>query len=195
MSRNSLLRQTPLALIFLRACATIALPLIALVAPDARETLVALIWLALVSDIFDGIIARKLGCDTDGLRRLDSAVDTAFWLAVLGIAIALEYETLVPWAPWIAGLLIGEIVIFAVNQRRFGRAGATHAYSAKIFGLGLLAGFTEVLVTGTASGWFALMVGLGYVALVDVLLIAVLLPRWQRDVPSAWHARQIAKTV
>lgn len=189
------LQQVPMALIVFRLGVAIGLPILAHAAPEARVHLVTLIWLALLSDIFDGVIARRVGCDTDDLRRLDSAIDALFWFVVLGVTIALEGGALLAWWPWILGLVAGEVIIYVVNQRRFGRAGATHAYSAKLFGLGLLAGFTEVLLTGTASGWFALMIGLGYIALVDVLLIALLLPRWRRDVPSAWHAYLIGRAV
>ena len=37
--------------------------------------------LGFVSDVYDGIVARRFGVATTGLRRLDSAVDTVFYLA------------------------------------------------------------------------------------------------------------------
>lgn len=183
-----LLRSIPLALVVFRFCVAFVLLALAFIAPDHRLLIVALTWAALISDILDGIIARRLGCDTDFLRQLDSAVDNCFWISVATVAFLLNQDVLVAWFPWIIGLLAAEALIFAVNRVRFGRPGATHAWSAKLFGLGLLAGFTEILLTGEAVFWFPLMIALGYLSFVDVLLIALLLPEWRRDVPSAWHA-------
>ncbi len=42
-------------------------------------------FIGLLTDIFDGIIARKVGVSSEKLRRLDSQVDLVFWLS-LGFA-------------------------------------------------------------------------------------------------------------
>src|SRR5262249_61514320 len=44
--------------------------------------------IAFVTDIFDGVIARRLGIATAHLRRLDSAADSVFYLCAL-------------WAVWV----------------------------------------------------------------------------------------------
>ena len=41
---------------------------------------------ALVSDIFDGVLARKWQCDTAGVRLFDSMADTVFYVSV-GVAL------------------------------------------------------------------------------------------------------------
>ena len=41
---------------------------------------------AFVSDVFDGVIARRLHVATPGLRRLDSAADSVFYLAATAAA-------------------------------------------------------------------------------------------------------------
>src|SRR6478735_718501 len=43
---------------------------------------ILLIVFGLLSDIFDGIIARRLNISNEKLRRLDSGVDQIFWLSV-----------------------------------------------------------------------------------------------------------------
>ncbi|MPT36225.1 MAG: CDP-alcohol phosphatidyltransferase family protein, partial [Flavobacterium sp.] len=47
-----------------------------------RFELVVLIVLGLLSDIFDGIVARKTGVSSAQLRRMDSQTDLVFWLCV-----------------------------------------------------------------------------------------------------------------
>jgi phosphatidylglycerophosphate synthase len=47
-----------------------------------------------VLDIFDGMVARRLGVATPFLRRIDSVVDTIFYLAILYCAWALHDDAL-----------------------------------------------------------------------------------------------------
>lgn len=43
--------------------------------------LLSCLWAGLISDIFDGIIARYLDVADDRLRKWDAQVDVFFWLA------------------------------------------------------------------------------------------------------------------
>jgi phosphatidylglycerophosphate synthase len=54
--------------------------LLARVAPSPPAFAVCLAT-AFLSDVFDGIAARRLGVATTALRRLDSAADTVFYVA------------------------------------------------------------------------------------------------------------------
>src|SRR5580658_7147584 len=45
-------------------------------------TLAAMVVAAMVSDIFDGVLARRWGSDTAGVRLFDSMADTVFYLCV-----------------------------------------------------------------------------------------------------------------
>src|SRR4051812_25331923 len=56
---------------------------------------------ALLSDVFDGILARRMGIATAFLRRLDSAADIVFYLAVLWSAAVVYPEVLWAYAPGI----------------------------------------------------------------------------------------------
>ena len=51
----------------------------------ARLWIIVFIILGLLSDIFDGIIARQMGISTVKMRRMDSQTDLVFWLSI-GIA-------------------------------------------------------------------------------------------------------------
>jgi hypothetical protein len=75
-----MLKRIPAALIaFHAAAAVLVLPL----GWYGWGTVLALvILLATPSDIFDDIIARRLGVSTAGLRRADRIVDLIFWLSV-----------------------------------------------------------------------------------------------------------------
>ena len=183
----------PYVLILLRALSAVFIPICAVALTHPGSLIVALVWIGLVSDIFDGIIARGMGIATARLRQLDSQVDAVFWLAILITALALHFEGMAQHLGWVAGLVVVEAVIYAVNFARFGRAGSTHAYSAKLFGLFLLAAFSEVFLTGFAGGWFQAMLVVGTVAQLEGLAIALALPSWRHDVKSiffVWLARR-----
>ncbi|MCS3531428.1 phosphatidylglycerophosphate synthase [Chryseobacterium sp. JUb7] len=52
---------------------------------ESRFLILTLMYSGLLTDIFDGIIARKTGVSSEKLRRLDSQTDLIFWLS-LGFA-------------------------------------------------------------------------------------------------------------
>lgn len=153
--------------------------------------LVAALWLGILSDIFDGIIARRLGVASARLRRTDSQVDLVFWLCVAGSAALARPELLRTGWPYVAAVLGLEAMIYLVSYSRFRREPCTHAYSAKAWGLVLLGAFTAIL--GFGGGVTALLVAAAayLVSWVDVMGIILILPRWERDVPSVLHAWRI----
>jgi CDP-diacylglycerol--glycerol-3-phosphate 3-phosphatidyltransferase len=96
--------------------------------------------IAVLSDIFDGVIARRVGVADERLRRMDSQTDILFWVSAF-IAAWLIHPGIVMAHGFEISLLIGfEIVLYLVSWARFGKGSSTHAYSAKAYGLGLLVG-------------------------------------------------------
>ena len=78
-------RRLPIALIYSRLVLGLVLVLLAWAGVAHFAALaVGLITVGLLTDIFDGIIARQLGVSTERLRRLDSTVDQFFSAAVVG---------------------------------------------------------------------------------------------------------------
>jgi len=179
-------KHVPLALIVFRAAAALIAPLLGWY--GLGGLLAALILLATASDVFDGIIARRLGVSTTGLRRADSAVDLVFWLAGLVALYFLRSEDML--ANWgvIAFGIGAEIVEQAVSLVRFRRMTATHARSAKFMGLCLLAGMTMLALGGSSAVAFW-VIGIGTaVAAIDGWAIMLILPHWEADIPSALAA-------
>jgi CDP-diacylglycerol--glycerol-3-phosphate 3-phosphatidyltransferase len=104
----------------------------------------------LLSDVFDGVIARRQGVATAALRRFDSAADVVFYLAVLWSAAVVYPEVLWAHAPGVGAILGLEATGQAVSLVRTGRSPATHAYSAKCWGLVLFASSVALLGFGSA---------------------------------------------
>lgn len=60
-----------------------------------------------LSDVFDGVVARRTGTPTPNLRRLDSIVDTVFYLGIAAAAWMLHRTEIRPLLP----LLLPAIVV------------------------------------------------------------------------------------
>lgn len=76
------IRQIPVALLVFRAIAGPVL-IVAAIAGASGVFLAAVLVLAFLSDVFDGIIARRLAVATEGLRSADSIIDTFFYIAAV----------------------------------------------------------------------------------------------------------------
>jgi CDP-diacylglycerol---glycerol-3-phosphate 3-phosphatidyltransferase len=178
----------PYALIGLRLLCAPAMLALAWFYPEQRHILVILLWIGVISDIFDGIIARHCGCQTEHLRRCDSQADTVFWLSALGSAALLDGPQL--WGQrWAIALMLGmHLTCYLVSWLRFGKENCTHAFLSKLWALTLLVAFSYLLGAGETQPWFLVAVGMGVIAHLDVIAITLLLPSWQHDVPSSYHA-------
>jgi phosphatidylglycerophosphate synthase len=161
--------------------------------PGLRAGLVAGLIVGLVSDIFDGIVARHLNVSTPRLRRFDSQTDLVFWLCVVG-CVMLRHPAVFRAHAWQAAVLVGlEAACYGVSFLKFRRETCTHAYLAKLWGLLLLAAFVALLGWGWAGWLFDVMFVVGVIADLDVIAITLLLPSWQSDIPSSYHAWRIRR--
>jgi CDP-diacylglycerol--glycerol-3-phosphate 3-phosphatidyltransferase len=163
--------------------------------PGTGPWLVGGLVVGTATDILDGIVARHLGVATPRLRRADSLTDLVFWVCVLACACILRPERMRADAAYFAIMLGLEAATYALSFLRFGREHSTHAYSAKAWGLVLLGAFASILGTGGGRWTVPLLFGTYLVSWADVVAIILILPRWQSDVPSAYHAWLIRRGV
>ena len=154
-------------------------------------------WLAAVvlaagflSDVFDGVVARHHGASTSDLRRLDSTVDTIFYLAVAFCAWRLHPDALRPYLTLIVILIGTEVLNYVTAIVRLGREASYHARTARLFGLLLFVALGTLLATGS-SVLLPLAIAAGFVSHAENMAITLLLPEWRHDVPSVVHAWRI----
>lgn len=146
---------------------------------------------AFVSDVFDGIVARRLGVATPELRHLDSRVDLVFYATAAWAVWKLHPDVIRTYA--IPGLIvIGlDLLRYAFDFTKFGRDAAYHAWSSKLWGVCLAAALVLLLGFGQVRPFVPLAVALGLIAQVEGLLISIVLPTWTHDVPTVMHAARI----
>jgi CDP-diacylglycerol--glycerol-3-phosphate 3-phosphatidyltransferase len=182
----------PWMLIRFRAAAGPALLLGALLGWSGG-VLAALLTLPFLSDIFDGIIARRLGASTPALRVADSRTDVFFYVCVL-TALCLRHGPELWSIRWpFAGLIGVQAGSWTLDWVKFGKATALHSYTAKAWGITLFAAALAMMAGLDARLFLRIALGVGYVSNVEDIAIKVVLPSWHCDVGSLWHAARIRR--
>ncbi|WP_075342567.1 CDP-alcohol phosphatidyltransferase family protein [Tenacibaculum agarivorans] len=188
--------NTPILLIFFRLLlAPIILSLAYFFGESTKSIIIILMYLGLLSDILDGIIARKQNISSEKLRRMDSQTDMIFWFS-LGISTWILNPTLISnhyIAIW--SILIMELSCYIISILKFKKETCTHAFLSKLWGITLLIAFTSLIGYNHAGLPFTLAIVMGLVSHIDVILIILILPKWTHDVPSAYHAYLIRKGI
>lgn len=142
------------------------------------------------SDVFDGMVARRAGVVTPFLRRLDSSVDTVFYL---GVAYATWHRHPDPLRALALPILIvlgGEALNYLVAYAKFRREASYHARSAKLWGLLLFLALLLLLAAGSAA-LLPVALAAGMLAEAETLAITLTLQGWRHDVPSVWNALRV----
>lgn len=150
--------------------------------------LAACVALALLSDIFDGVLARRWHVDSENLRRWDTRADTLFYACVLAVML-LSYPAAIE-RRWLllAGVITAEVVQHVFAALRYGRHASYHSILSKIWGL-LMASATMALLGWGVDNWLLdLTFAWGILCNLQGLAMTLLLPTWHRDVPTLWHA-------
>lgn len=179
--------RVPLALTVLRAMLAPVVVVLALWFPNHGAFALCLA-LAFVSDVFDGIIARRLGIATAGLRRLDSVADTVFYVAAVWAAWHLHAVLLRAHFGALGVLVALELARYAFDYAKFGREASYHMWSSKLWGVLLVVAFAAMLVFDAGGVALSVAVWWGIVADVEGMVISWMLREWRADVPTFVHA-------
>jgi phosphatidylglycerophosphate synthase len=148
---------------------------------------------AFFSDIFDGIIARRLQVSTTSLRVADSIADTLLYLS-LAVCTCWTHPQLVMTSRVPLLLTIGGMGLWmAVNLVKYGKLASYHTYSAKVWGLSLFGA-----TIGIYTGWHGEMLLFlacccGLVNITEEILMTIILPTWHHDVLSLQHAWRLSE--
>jgi CDP-diacylglycerol--glycerol-3-phosphate 3-phosphatidyltransferase len=183
----------PLALTALRALLAPVMIGLALYRPDGFAFGVCLV-LAFLSDLFDGIIARRLKVATPALRRLDSVADTLFYLGAVFAAWHLYPAALKEHAVALAVLIALELARYAFDLLKFKREASYHMWSSKLWGIFLFTGFFSLLALGNAGLPLALAIYVGIVADLEGLAISIVMRECKTDIPTIFHALHLRNT-
>jgi CDP-diacylglycerol---glycerol-3-phosphate 3-phosphatidyltransferase len=154
--------------------------------------LAATVVAAAVSDVLDGVIARRNGTATPALRHADTIVDTIFFTAAgisLRVAVPHAYDGL--WLPLVA-LIVVHVSRSTYELTKYGRLAAYHMWSSKALGLLLVAALATAFVTGRPTPLLAAGLWFGVLNELEGFVASVMLADWRCDVPSIFHALRVS---
>jgi CDP-diacylglycerol--glycerol-3-phosphate 3-phosphatidyltransferase len=145
-----------------------------------------------ISDIYDGVIARKLGIVTLRLRIADGCAD--IWLFVCLVAgLWSGYRALITPLAWPFGTaMILQVLSWAFCFWRFGKLTSYHSFLAKLTALALLVGILALLFTGTAVP-LSVALWIFVLGLFEEITMTAVLRRYHHDVwnlPAALRLRR-----
>jgi len=163
--------------------------------PAPQLWLGAMIAAGFLSDVYDGVLARRWGTDTAALRIADSAVDTVFYLGVLA-AVIIRHGPVLRERIWLlAAVLVLEGLRMGFDWLKFRRMASYHSYAAKLWGV-LLAVSTIALLCFDRGFWL-LTAALIWGVLCDLegLAMSALLPVWKHDVKTLGRAIELRRQI
>jgi len=168
--------------------------LVALAAGGQDHAFLILFLLLALTDWLDGKLAILLHQRSVFGARLDSAADATFYTALLIGLVWLRWSMLRPEMPWIAAAILSYAVTTGAGLWKFGRVPSYHTRGAKLsWGL---AAISAVCILARWSVWpLRVTMVVGTLTNLEATLMTTILPCWQADVPSLWHALRRAKTL
>lgn len=183
------INKLPVTLIYTRLIIGAVIILISMKPIDHyRLTITLLFAIGLLTDIFDGIVARHLKVSSVALRRLDSNIDQVFFVAVAVSTYLLCPEFYNANALKLILLLGAEGLAYLVCFIKFKKEIATHSIGAKIWTLLLFATLLQIIWQCQSGIWFSLCFWVGLITRLEIIAIILVLKGWASDIPSLYHA-------
>ena len=182
---GSFQQKIPKILIIFRFFAGLMLVGISMTNVESAGIICAIILaLGVLSDIFDGVLARKFNVVTDDLRLWDSRIDVIFWLCT-AIALHILYPML--WQiSWVMIVVLGimETIPRIISHIRFKREASTHHILSKIFTLFLWATISFTFLNGKLGNLYWVTLFIGIISQLEAIAIMLIIPEWAVDVKS-----------
>jgi phosphatidylglycerophosphate synthase len=143
--------------------------------------------IAVLSDIFDGIIARRLGVSTVKLRQADSWADICLYVCIAMSTWLVYPDTIIDFKIPLLLAVFAQVCLLTVSLIKFQKFPSFHTYTAKAWGLGLLVAtiglfgfhYPDML-------WLAII--LCWINSIEEIVMTLILPQWQCDVLSIFAA-------
>jgi CDP-diacylglycerol--glycerol-3-phosphate 3-phosphatidyltransferase len=164
---------------------------------NSRVVFVAVFVLAVVSDIVDGMIARRLNVVTAALREAYSRADLCLYLCVIGAIWQVYPEVLQEfWLP-LAIAIAAQCLQWLTGLVKYGRLASYHSYSAKLWGVTLAIATVSLFAFDYAGIPLLTTLIIGVLHNLEEVAMTCILPTWSYDVKTlqaAWQIRQKLQT-
>jgi phosphatidylglycerophosphate synthase len=167
-------------------------PLAILVAlkPYSHQLFIPILIAGILSDYFDGVLARKFNVAFAWVRRFDSVTDAVFYLSILVSAWIICRSTIVAGIVPVMVILVGELVCYGVSLVKFRTLPAVHAISAKVYGLCFFVACLGVISYGAGPWILWMLAAISIVANTEIVVILLLAKETPVDLLSIFHFRR-----
>ncbi len=190
------MKNIPFLLIYSRIVLAIVITLIAVFDLESTGWLIVILMIfGILTDVFDGIIARKLGVSSEKLRIWDSNVDQFFWLLVIGSIFYLNWPFAKAHYIGLLAIFIAELLCYLVSYFKFKKPIATHSILAKFWTISLLLFLIDLTLHSDSNIAYYICLYLGLISRLEIVLIILKLNKWTTDVPSIFSASKINKGI
>ena len=190
--KTKLLHKIPEALLYSRLLVSV-LVIVLSFSKVPSYIIVALSIYAIVSDVLDGIIARKLNISTEEMRRLDTKIDTVFWFSCLFYVCINRPLFLKTHLLQLFILVFSELLIIALGAIKFQERVSYHTILSKCWALCLLWFFIDLTLHPSAPVSFAFSFWYGLLVQSEIVLIIIIFKQNHTDVPFVWQALRLRK--
>jgi phosphatidylglycerophosphate synthase len=152
---------------------------------------VLLLSIGLLTDIFDGIIARRLNVSNETLRRLDSTIDQVFFLSFT-VATYIQCQDFFLANSLKLTILLGfEGLTYVICFLKFKKEIATHSIGAKIWTLLLFGTLVQIILQCKSIILFNICFWVGLLTRLEIIAIILTLKTWTNDVPTIFHSLKL----
>ena len=192
--KTKILNKIPHALLYSRLVVAILVVIFSFL-QVSPVVIVALSIYAILSDVFDGIIARHLQISTIEMRQLDTKIDTVFWFSCL-FYICINHSLFLKAHLLQIGILVFlEFLIISLGFLKFRERISYHTILSKFWAILLLCFFIDLVLSSTCNISFAIAFWYGMVVQIEILLIAIILKKPQTDVLGLIPAIKLRKGI
>ena len=157
--------------------------------------LVALLVAGLLSDVADGIIARRLGIATLALRRLDTRADMVFYGCAAAAALMRAAFPLAHLWPWLAAYGLLFVARNLVDYFRYHASPSYHMWSGKLWSIVLFVHLVFLFCGRQALLLLPLAFALYAINAIEGIVASLVLPHPRSDIPSLWQVFALRRSI
>ncbi len=184
---KALLYKVPFILLYSRLVAAVLLIAFSFI-PVSPGIIIGLSVYAIVSDIFDGMLARYLKISTIEMRQTDTKIDTVFWFSCLFYICIHQTSFLKTHVAQLLILVSSELIIILFGLLKFNAHISYHTVFSKFWALILLWFFIDIISNNASSLSFTIAFWYGLFVQLEIITIACVLKTNQTDVPNLLQA-------
>ncbi len=141
-----------------------------------------------LTDVLDGIIARRWNIATAYGSRLDSIADTLMEITAAAAVLILKPEIFTGHALILGAWIVIEVSSVLLGWIKFGRIANLHLYLTKAAGVVAYAFVIYTLVIGYSEAFLYAAVTLLIVSSLECLVLQIFAPRVDEHMKSIYHA-------